>query len=88
VTTYQKAYNDIFDKQCGRETFEATRQAVATLEGQFSASEVINAACSIRGCVDTWDVLNTLDHLVTAGELRELTNRDQVWGQDRLYTSA
>lgn len=84
---YQKAYNDIFDTQCGRETLDATRKAVATFQGAFSTSDVISKVCLIRGCVDSWDVLNTLDHLVTLAELRELTDRDKVFGQDRRYKS-
>lgn len=82
---YQNAYDDIFDTESGRNTFEATRQAVATFEKEFTSDEVIKAVTNILGCSDAWEVLNSLDHLVTLAELRELTNRDEVVGQDRIY---
>lgn len=85
MTTYQKAYDEIFDNECGRKTFEATRKAASGFPGEFTAQDVISKACSLVGCVDTWHVLNALDHLVALGDLRELTNRDKVWGQDRRY---
>ena len=85
MENYQKAYGEIFDTESGRETFEATRQAVATFDGEFTASDVISKACFICGCVDGWHVLNALDHLVTLGELRELTDREKVFGQNRRY---
>jgi len=85
---YQAEYDKIFDSESGRETFEATRQAIAQFAGEFSSNDVISAACRIRGCVSPWDVLNTLDHLVTLGELRELTDRDNVAGQHRIYVAS
>lgn len=83
--SYESAYGEILVPGVGRETFDATRKAVESLAGEFTASEVISKACSIRGSVDCWHVLNSLDQLVTLGELRELTNRDEVLGQHRRY---
>ena len=82
---YQKTYDEIFDSERGRATLDATNEAVQAFDGEFTSADAIDKACSIRGCVDTWNVLNSLDHLVTLGVLRELTDRDKVAGQDRRY---
>lgn len=82
---YERAYRELFDTEIGRDTLEAVVHVVRELNETFSMTDAINAALSRCGCVDTWHVQNAVDHMLTLGEIRELTNRDEVPGQDRRF---
>ena len=83
---YQKARQEL-DSDLGKLTLAATRLAVShwKLAASFSAADVIREACSIRGCVDAWDVLNSLDLLAEEGVVRWLNEADEPAGQNRRY---
>lgn len=86
--SYESAYDETVSTELGSEHLDAVRlacQACQTAAGEFTAMDVIDDVTGIRGGCDCWLVLNALDHLVTMGELRELTDRDKVWGQNRRY---
>ncbi|WP_417744811.1 hypothetical protein [Rosistilla oblonga] len=50
---YTVAYDDIFDTESGRETFDAVKKAVASFGREFTCAEVLARSVGIRGCVDS-----------------------------------
>jgi hypothetical protein len=46
--------------------------------GAFRVEEVMAVG-------DSWTVLAAIDYMVEKGEIREVTDREKVWGQHRVF---
>lgn len=88
MTGYTRAYDELFTGEFGPRTLSVVANFARTHDGEFTAAQAIDAAVTATGMVDGWHALCALDHLVTLGELRELTAGTKCWGQERRYIRA
>ncbi len=53
----------------------------------LKVSGAVTMACAISKCgiSDMWDAMVCVDWLVSIGELKEVTNKNKVAGQDRIF---
>lgn len=70
---------------CDPDIVQAIRVALPTMPQEFSYHDAVSAALRVKGAVDTFSVLNSLDHLTMASEIVELTAGTQCAGQHRRY---
>ena len=83
VKAYERDYHRVFTPD-GADVIRSIR-SYYDITDEFTSGEMISATCGDLGCVDSWVVLNALDHLMTLGELQEITAGQDVWGQHRRY---
>lgn len=81
---YQEEKQKIFTEQ-GQEDFIKIRDRVIILLSTAGAFKMVKAL-GIAGS-DTFFMQACIDRMVELGELREITNSKNVWGQDRVFVS-
>jgi hypothetical protein len=72
----------LFDED-GVEVLSKVRRNVQRALEVAGAVRAMEAMTGVTG--DDWLMLAALDYMVEKGEIREVTNEDQVWGQHRVF---
>lgn len=82
---YRQCYEMIFDdSRDGVAPLYEVETAISIMPQEFGFGDLLNVIAGLVGGCDCWNLLNSLDHLVTRGDLVE-TSKIGCWGQERTF---
>jgi hypothetical protein len=81
---YQLERPKIFTED-GQRAFLKARDAAHKLLQEAGAFKMFNPLKGLTG--DTWFMMALVDRMVELGEIREVTPKDEVCGQDRVFVA-